>query len=220
MWPTWEARLNRNAQIWASVLHFSITVYLGFWLEYLAEFITPTPKPHPKDCTLTALSYHQVLQVIRVVIFNGKGSRRGDTDQRGSMLQRDPWDSFALHRPRVCMASRALLSHKDSPHLGCGLGRPEPPTGKKWVPLPLTDASCLAIGMLLVREKRGTVITWWILCLHIASPWVSLFLSVSFNPPGAQGFPRDTGFPSQRKGKCPLQAAHNITQLLVLDLSK
>lgn len=41
-----------------------------------------------------------------------------------------------------------------------------------------------------------------------------------FNPPGTQGFPRESVFASQWKGKWPLQAAKNITQPLIPHLSK
>lgn len=115
--------------------------------------------------------------------------------------------------PQLCQISRIYHTWAVT------LEEPNPQGSNKWVPLPFIDASCLAMGMLVVREKRGTVITWWIACLCISS-WVSLLISVLLNPPGTQGFPRETGFPSQWKEKWPLRDGHNITQLLIPHLSK
>lgn len=39
-WPIWEAWLNRNAHIWASALHFSIMVYLGFWVDSFPSLLS------------------------------------------------------------------------------------------------------------------------------------------------------------------------------------
>lgn len=124
---------------------------------------------------------------------------------------RDPWDPLDLHQLRICTAS---ASPGTLPELSaCGLWRTWTPKGQ-WR-APLTFNWCQLLGNGYTGGEKAerhnyhlvNCVGYWI------SPWLSLLISVLFNHPGTQGFPRDSLFPSHWKGKWPLQAVqeHHTT---------
>lgn len=195
-WPIW---LHRNVRVWASVLHCSIRSCLGFWLDSFPPLMHDSERLHAHEPLLA-----EVTQIIYVMIFNEKASTRGGVTTQEHMTQ-------GPMRPSWLAAAEDLLglcSPVTSPEFSArGLWKTWSPKGQWRGPLTFYWSQLLGYGYTggekTERHNYHLVncVGYWI------SPWMSLLISVLFNPPGTQGFPRETAFPSQWKGKWALQAA-------------
>lgn len=134
--------------------------------------------------------------------------------QHWSTWHRNPWDPLDLHQLRICTAPASPVA-LPKPSV-CGLWKTWTPEGNEGVPLPFiwfTFYWCQLLGYGYSGGEKAERHNYHLVnCVEcFISPWMSLLVSVLFNHPGTQGFPRESVFPSQWKGKWPLQAAQEHT---------
>lgn len=125
--------------------------------------------------------------------------------QLRSTWHRDRWDSLDLHQLRICTASASPVT---LPELSaCGLWKTWTPKGQ-WRG-PLTFYWCQLLGYGYTGGEKAERHNYHSVNSvgYLISPGMSLLISVLSNPPGTQGFPRESVCASQWKGKWPLQAA-------------
>lgn len=189
-----EAWLHRNICVWASVLHSAL------WHSWDLGF-------HSPHSCMTLHAHMPLLaevpQMIYVGIFLGKGKHKrcDNTGAHGTgthetLLTCISWGS-----------ARPLQALWHCQNLLCvGCERPEPLRGNEGVPLPFilfTFYWCQLLGYGYAGGEKAERHNYHLVnCVGcLISPWMSLLISVLFNHPGTQGFPRESFFPSQWKGK-------------------
>lgn len=186
-WPIWETWLNRNARVWASASHFSLTVYLEFWLDTfppLLSCILKTAHSQPS----VSIRYHRWSGLWFLTERQAEEEMQINTGAHCT----------GTHKTLSSCTSRGCSSAISPGFIALGLWKTWTPKGQRMGPF--TFYWCQLLGYRYAgreREERHSYHLVNCVCIYIVSLWASLLISVSFNPPGTQGFPRETGFPSQ-----------------------